>query len=261
MDRMVQTALNSLKMMMENQAATAHNLANVSTPGFKQDVAIDFSSIYLNKGSGIEPRIVSTRNTGGFSVEQGQMENTSNPLDVAINNEGYFIIQPKEGELAYSRRGDLQIGENGILLDGAGNTMLNEGLAPIELPPFKSITVSPEGQIYIKPIGGDENAPPLLIDLLANSIPEEEIQLKKSLDGHIRGFRINEDGQEENAEIVPNQQARMISGFLEKSNVNVVEEMVKTLDQQRKFEMHIKFIQMADEVDRAGASLMRMPGM
>ena len=261
MDRMVQTALNSLKMMMENQAATAHNLANVSTPGFKQDVAIDFSSIYLNKGSGIEPRIVSTRNTGGFSVEQGQMENTSNPLDVAINNEGYFIIQPKEGELAYSRRGDLQIGENGILLDGAGNTMLNEGLAPIELPPFKSVTISPEGQIYIKPIGGDENAPPLLIDLLANSVPEEEIQLKKSLDGHIRGFRINEDGQEENVEIAPNQQARMISGFLEKSNVNVVEEMVKTLDQQRKFEMHIKFIQMADEVDRAGASLMRMPGM
>ena len=48
MDRMVQTALNSMKMLMENQVATAHNLSNLSTPGFKQDVVTDFSSIYLN---------------------------------------------------------------------------------------------------------------------------------------------------------------------------------------------------------------------
>ena len=95
MDRMAQTALNSLKMLMENQAATAHNLANVNTPGFKQDVTTDFSSIFLNRQNGVEPRIVSSRNTGGFSVEQGQLENTRNPLDVAIKNEGYFIIQPK----------------------------------------------------------------------------------------------------------------------------------------------------------------------
>ena len=95
MDRMAQTALNSLKMMMENQAATAHNLANVNTPGFRQDVATDFSSIFLNRANGIEPRIVSARNTGGFSLEQGQMENTQNPMDVAIQNEGYFIIKPK----------------------------------------------------------------------------------------------------------------------------------------------------------------------
>ena len=52
-----------------------------------------------------------------------------------------------------------------------------------------------------------------------------------------------------------------VNGFLEKSNVNAVEEMVNTLDQQRKFEMHIKMIQLAEELDEAGASLMRSPGM
>ena len=46
MDRMAQTALNSLKMIMENQTATSHNLANINTPGYKQDVAIDFSSVF-----------------------------------------------------------------------------------------------------------------------------------------------------------------------------------------------------------------------
>ena len=53
MDRMSQTALNSMKMLMENQIATAHNLANLNTPGFRQDVITDFSSIYMNRLGGI----------------------------------------------------------------------------------------------------------------------------------------------------------------------------------------------------------------
>ena len=265
MDRLVQTALNSLKMMMENQTATAHNLANVNTPGFRQDVATDFSSIYLNRQEGIEPRIVSTRNTGGFSVEQGQMENTGNSLDVAIQNDGYFIIQPKNGEIALSRRGDLQSNENGELVDGAGNQMLDAGLQPIIIPPFQNVNISSDGQIRIKPLGGDVNAPPIEIAVLATVVHEAETKLRKSLDGHIRIEPITnqaEDGTVTN-EPVPieaNQQAKIISGFLEKSNVNAVDEMVNSLEQQRKFEMHIKMIQMAEDLDNAGASLMRMPG-
>ena len=68
MDRMVQTALNSMKMLMENQVATAHNLSNLSTPGFKQDVVTDFSSIYLNRQEGLEPRIVSAREVGSHEA-------------------------------------------------------------------------------------------------------------------------------------------------------------------------------------------------
>ena len=65
----------------------------------------------------------------------------------------------------------------------------------------------------------------------------------------------------EDVPIEPNQQAKLVTGFLEKSNVNAVEEMVNQIDQQRKFEMHIKFIQMAEEIDTAGASMLRLPGM
>ena len=107
MDRMAQTALNSLKMLMENQAATSHNLANLSTPGFRQDVVSDFGSIYLNRQNGVEPRIISTRNVGGFSVQQGAMDFTKNPLGLAIDGSGYFVIQPRDGgQPSLSRRGD-----------------------------------------------------------------------------------------------------------------------------------------------------------
>ena len=261
MDRMAQTALNSLKMIMENQASTSHNLANINTPGFKQDIAIDFSSLFLNRQEGIEPRILSSRNTGGFSIEQGQMETTQNPMDLAFKNEGYFIIQPKNGGIALSRRGDLQTSETGELLDGAGNKILDNGLAPIVLPAFTDINFSPEGQIRIKALGDAPEAPPQNVALIGTYQPDEGVKLKKSLDGHIRIEEIDADGNSVEGEIVPNQLSELLTGFLEKSNVNAVEEMVNTLDQQRKFEMHIKMIQLAEELDEAGASLMRSPGM
>jgi len=262
MDRMAQTALNSMKMLMENQMATAHNLANLTTPGYRQDVVTDFSSIYLNRQEGMEPRIVSARNTGGFSVEQGVLEATQNPLDLAIGNEGYFVIEPKNGQVALSRRGDLQTTENGELLDGAGNKMLDDGLQPIVVPPFREITISPQGEVFIQPIGGEPGGLPQNVGVLATYLPADEIRLKKSLDGNIRIEPIvNEDGTTEEIEIEPNQQAKLVNGYLEKSNVNAVEEMVNTIDQQRKFEMHIKFIQMAEELDSVGSSIMRLPGM
>ena len=262
MDRMAQTALNSLKMLMENQMATAHNLANLSTPGYRQDVVTDFSSIYLDRQEGIEPRIVSSRNTGGFSVEQGVLESTQNPLDLAIDNEGYFVVEPKNGTPALSRRGDLQTTENGELLDGAGNKILDNGLQPIVVPAFRKITISPQGEIFIQPIGGEPGELPINVGIIATFVPVEGTKLRKSLDGHIRIEPIiNDDGTTDEIEIEPNQQAKLVNGFLEKSNVNAIEEMVNTIDHQRKFEMHIKFIQMAEELDASSSNLMRLPGM
>ncbi len=263
MDRMAQTALNSLKMLMENQTATAHNLSNLSTPGFRQDVVTDFGSIYLNRQNGVEPRIVSSRNVGGFSIQQGTMDFTKNPMDVAIDGNGYFVIQPRNGgNPSLSRRGDFQTNENGELLDGAGNKILDGGLNPVEVPAFREINISPQGEIFIQPIGAEPDALPQNVATIATYVPSQEDNLKKTLDGHIRiESEPNEEGLTDIIAIEPNQQAKIVSGFIEKSNVNAVEEMVNTIDQQRKFEMHVKFIQMAEELDSVGASLMRLPGM
>tara|TARA_Y100000589_G_scaffold157679_1_gene150207 strand:+ start:637 stop:1428 length:792 start_codon:yes stop_codon:yes gene_type:complete len=263
MDRMSQTALNSMKMLMENQIATAHNLANLNTPGFRQDVITDFSSIYMNRENGLEPRIVTAREVGKFSVEQGALDSTQNPMDVAINNNGYFVIQPKNGgNPALSRRGDFQVNENGELLDGAGNQVLDAGLQPIIIPAFRDINISSQGEILIDALGAEPGELPVNIGEIGTLVPEEGAKLKKTLDGHIRYETIvNEEGIEEIIPIEPNQQAKLMSGFLEKSNVNAIEEMVNTIDQMRKFEMHVKMIQMTEELDAAGTSMMRMPGL
>jgi flagellar basal-body rod protein FlgF len=262
MDRMVQTALNSMKMLMENQVATAHNLSNLSTPGFKQDVVTDFSSIYLNRQEGLEPRIVAAREVGKFSVEQGMLDNTKNPMDVAINGDGYFVVQPNNAEPAFSRRGDFSVNENGELLDGAGNKVLDAGMQPLVIPAFREINITSQGEILIQPIAAAPGELPVNAGTIATYVPQEGDALKKSLDGKIRfDPNVNEDGTIEQIPIEPNQQAKLAVGFLEKSNVNAVEEMVNTIDQMRKFEMHVKLIQMAEELDQAGTSLLRIPGM
>ena len=262
MDRMVQTALNSMKMLMENQVATAHNLSNLSTPGFKQDVVTDFSSIYLNRQEGLEPRIVAAREVGKFSVEQGMLDNTKNPMDVAINGDGYFVVQPNNAEPAFSRRGDFSVNENGELLDGAGNKVLDAGMQPLVIPAFREINITSQGEILIQPIAAAPGELPVNAGTIATYVPQEGDALKKSLDGKIRfDPNLNEDGTIEQIPIEPNQQAKLAIGYLEKSNVNAVEEMVNTIDQMRKFEMHVKLIQMAEELDQAGASLLRVPGM
>ena len=69
----------------------------------------DFTPIYLESEKGLDARVFSTRQIGGFSTEQGDLESTESPLDVAIRGEGYFIIQPFNGDIALSRRGDLKI--------------------------------------------------------------------------------------------------------------------------------------------------------
>ena len=262
MDRMVQTALNSMKMLMENQVATAHNLSNLSTPGFKQDVVTDFSSIYLNRQEGLEPRIVAAREVGKFSVEQGMLDNTKNPMDVAINGDGYFVVRPNNAEPAFSRRGDFSVNENGELLDGAGNKVLDAGMQPLVIPAFREINITAQGEILIQPIAAAPGELPVNAGTIATYVPQEGDLLKKSLDGKIRfDPNVNEDGTIEQIPIEPNQQAKLAVGFLEKSNVNAVEEMVNTIDQMRKFEMHVKLIQMAEELDQAGTSLLRIPGM
>ena len=71
--------------------------------------------------------------------------------------------------------------------------------------------------------------------------------------------QLNENGETEVAEITPDQEVQMVNNYLEKSNVNPVEELILTLEHQRNYETHVKFIDLAKQMDEGGASLMRVP--
>ena len=144
-------------------------------------------------------------------------------------------------------------------MNGEGSLVLGEDLQPIVLPAFNDIQISSDGLINIKPIDAPADAPFQLVATLGTTIAEG-LELEKDINGFIKPkATINENGESEAAEITADQQVQMVNNYLEKSNVNPVEELILTLEHQRNYETHVKFIDLAKQMDEGGASLMRVP--
>ena len=177
------------------------------------------------------------------------MQQTGAPLDLAVDGAGYFIVKPANGKTALSRRGDFTVSADGTLRDGTGTQPLSVDLEPITIPPHRKISISGDGIIEIEPL----NAPlgqTVRVGQLATTFGSE-VPLAKTIDGFVRPF----DGSIPE----PDNRTILLSGFLEGSNVQSVDELVTGIDQSRAYEINVKFISTAQEIDEASASLMRMP--
>lgn len=251
MDRLIYTALNSLGNLRGTQIVTAQNLANQNVPGFRRDTLSEGQAFVLEDQGSLEPRAFQiARETAGFSDLSGFMNQTGEPLDIAIADKGWFYVQPDGGGApALSRRGDLRVGLGGELVNGAGEAILDQGLRPIVLPPFRKIVVDDAGTISIEPMDG---APGERIDLTTiGTTLATGATLIKGEDGQIRPAT--------GPVPPPDQQAKVLQGVLEGSNVNSTEELISSIDLQRNFELNMRIVSTAKEMDEAGTSLLRMP--
>ena len=249
MDRSIYTALNSMNILRDNQSVTAQNLANISVTGFQKDIQINFASVYLDRDQGIDPRVLALQEPGGFDATPGPVQQTGAPLDLAVDGSGYFIVKPANGKIALSRRGDFTVSADGTLRDGTGTQPLSVDLEPVTIPAHRKISISGDGIIEIEPL----NAPlgqTVIVGQLATTFGSE-VPLAKTIDGFVRPI----DGSVP----APDNRTILISGFLEGSNVQSVDELVTGIDQSRAYEINVKFISTAQEIDEASASLMRMP--
>lgn len=251
MDRMIFTALNALRVNRDSGVAQAQNLANQNVPGFRRDLPTAGGSFYLEAAGELDARAFRV-NTGPaqFSQEPGALTRTDQELDVAIADQGYFFTQPDGGEPALSRRGDLYRDVDGTLRDGAGDAMLGPDMAPVTLPPYRDIRITDIGEIYIQPLG-EQGDNPVLAGVLATVVPADGLRLSKGADGHIRPL--------EAPMPAPDQRAKVLQGTLEGSNVNPVEEMLATMEQQREFELGMRMVLTAREMDENGARILQAP--
>ena len=250
MDRMVQTALSAITGLKDLKFDLANNLANANVPGFRRDLPNEGGAGFLSTMNQATARIFPLE-TGGriFSDAKGALENTGVQTDVAMLNGSYLFIQPKDGDQALSRRGDLGVDAENKLVDGAGNAVLSAELEPIILPPFLAIKFSDNGEILVRKPGslaGEFDS----VGFLASTSAQPE-ELSKGLDGRIRKL----DGSVP----PPDQSGQYAQGVLEGSNVNAIEEMVFNMDMQRQFEINVKLIKKAEELDQAGTKLMSLP--
>ena len=250
MDRLAQTALSALRQMQDNKFDLAHNLANVNVPGFRRDLPNEGNAGFLKEMEKASAKVLPLETDRRlFSQQPGSLQSTGLETDVAVLNQGFFYIQPANGEVALSRRGDFGINSLNQLVNGVGDLILSDGLEPIELPNFMSMSITDIGEILVQQTGAPDGE--LTSVGFVGSTSSELEQLVKSLDGNIR----KEDGTVP----APDQTARFGQGYLEASNVSAIEELIRNIDMQRQFEINVKLIKKASDLDSAGAKLMSLP--
>ena len=251
MDKLIYTAFQSINNALDNKAIRSQNLSSTNTPGFRADMSLggsgsgyleQFDTLYTRAFPVIEER-------SGFVSAPGQMRQTSQYLDLAIRGNGFFLAQREGAPPFLTRRGDMQINNENILTNAANEVILSNELNPITIPPHRQMTISEEGNISIEPL----NSPPGTIVQVATiglTLGGEE-PLVKSIDGKIR----TKDGGIPAAD----QQARVAQGYIEESNVNMIEELVGSIEEQRRYEVKFNMIKSAEAIDQGGSILMRMP--
>ena len=192
--------------------------------------------------------------------------NTTNPTSVK-RSDAQKIKNIQYGNIISSLpvkvkgEGSLIGASTGAMIGGLlGTQVCDDGKKLIAGASFYSnLKISSDGLINIRPIDAPADAPFQLAATLGTTTAEE-LELEKDINGFIKPKAIiNENGESEAAEITANQGVQMVNNYLEKSNVNPVEELILTLEHQRNYETHVKFIDLAKQMDEGGASLMRVP--
>ncbi len=251
MDASMWVAKTGLDAQQTRLNVISNNLANVNTTGFKRDRAMFEDLLYQNiRQAGGQTSLTTQAPTGlmqgtGTRIiatekihAQGNMINTQNALDLAINGEGFFQITQADGTTAYTRDGSFKLSSTGQLVTSTG-----QPLAPAIVIPANasSITVGEDGIVSVELFAGGgaqqlgqiQTArfinPPGLTPLGGNLYKETVASGAPQL-------------------LNPGTQAAgtLRQGMLESSNVNVVEEMVNMIETQRAYEINSKAISAAD---------------
>lgn len=247
MDRMIYTAMTAMNAAMDRQRVVANNLANASTPGFRQEI-FAVTPATLKDGS-LEARAMARGNVRGADMKAARVVPTGNPLDVALEGQALIAFQSpdRQGEI-YSRRGDLKVSASGVLENGEGLAVLGEGGAPITVPPGFSISLAADGTILASDPAAP-NAAAEAIDRIRLVNPEGS-PLAKGIDSFLK---VPNGGV-----LPPDPTARLKPGSLEMSNVETADTLVQMIEAQRAFEQRAKIIATAGTLDEAGSGLMAL---
>jgi len=246
MDRMLYVAMEGARQTLRAQDVNTNNLANVSTTGFRADLdAFKALPVY---GPGYASRAYVTTEGSGSDFTPGPISSTGRSLDVAVQGKGFIAVQGPDGvSEGYTRAGNLQVDQNGVLRTANGLAVLGSG-GQITLPPADKIQIGEDGTITVKPVG--QSATTMVAADRIKLVNPEAGALVKGNDSlfHARdGSTLDADSS-----------VKVVSGALEGSNVNAVGAMVQMIELARQFEMQVKVMKTAQDNDAASARLLQL---
>ena len=232
MDHAIYTAMGAASQTLNQQAVTASNLANASTPGFRAQ--LNALRAVPVEGLSLPTRTLVTASTPGADMTPGKMDYTSRPLDV----------ETADGSEGYTRNGSIQVDPTGQLTI-QGHPVIGEA-GPIAVPEGAEITIAADGTISALNPGDPANT----------VAPVGRLKLVKATGSEVqRGddgiFRLSAETQATRGPVLQaDPTLRVMSGVLEGSNVNAVAAMSDMIASARRFEMQMKVISSVD--DNAG---------
>jgi len=237
----------------------SNNLANVNTTGFKASQA-KFSDVFYQQvaeadaAGGAAPSLPVGLGVQNSQIQKiftaGQFENTGNAMDFAIQGEGFFQVTRPDGTVAYTRDGALKINGEGVLVTSLGDVLAPEIQIPrdateVSIGSNGVVTVARQGQNAPQAVGQLELAKfvnPGGLENLGQNLFQATPASGEAL--------VNTPGQEG--------MGTLVQGVLERSNVNLVQEMVNMIFTQRAYEVNTKAIQSTDEMMKMANNLRRV---
>ena len=253
MDKLAYTALSAMQSQSVVRAAITNELANVSTIGFKKSFQIASSAVKID-GPGHESRYQPGLQINDvINLSPGTPMSTGRALDISMNDQTVLAVQSAEGDIAFTRRGDLKVSPTGVLENAEGELVMGEG-GPITVPVGNLITVSPDGTVFAQLPTDPEAAAIAIGQLMLRDASQTE--LVRRTDGLFEPREAALKGQDFPTGPKP---VSVSPGMLEGSNVNPVATMVKMLDFSRQFEMQLKLVKETQSIDEAGSTMMRIP--
>lgn len=254
MDRAMYTAASGMETQQTNLDNIANNLANANTSGFRRR-RVQFQDLIYQ--SIVAPGAAATQQTtyptglqiglGARSAateiigQQGDLNQTGNPLDLAIQGQGFFQIQLPSGEIAYTRSGEFHLDQTGIIVDAQGNQLQ----PAITIPPSATnVTIGSDGTVSVQ-LPGQQQAQQvgsLQLATFANpgglSSAGNNYFLETTASGNpIVGVPGGAEGL-----------GTIQQGYLENSNVDVVGEFIQMILSQRSYEANSRVVHAADQM-------------
>ena len=238
MDRMIYLSMSGAKATLQRQDILANNLANVSTAGFRAELAA-FRAVPV-LGDGASTRVYALESTPGHSDAPGVVQTTGRALDVAVSGKSWLAVQALDGTEAYTRGGALDIDPEGQLVTRSGLPVVGDG-GPITVPANARIDIGADGTITAQ-VGHSKAQQVGRLKLVT-----PEGRLVRGDDGQFRS-----PGGDLDADAT----ARVQQGALEGSNVSAVETLVAMIAAARQFEQQMKMLQTAEQREQAATKLL-----
>lgn len=247
MDRAIYVAMTGGKHIERAQAVHANNMANADTTGFRADYE-QARAMGVYYGAGLPTRAYALAENPGTDLSIGPLSETGRDLDIAVDGQGWIAVVGRDGQEAYTRAGSLHVNALGQLETADGLQVLGDN-GPLSLPPLEKVQIGADGTISVREQGQQPNALSQVGRI--KLVNPDATQLEKGGDGLMHAV----PGQ---PAIKADANVRLQSGFLEGSNVNVVEEFTNIMSLARQFDLQMKVMRTVEDNSGAATKLLQI---